>query len=135
MPILPHQPTSERGFSLKSFLADQTINIIASLEAFLILLGSLSFIITTSNLLLSFIVMLIVHSLFGISGAISPQFSCCCSYIHRYLCSASASGRFCSVSIGRSIGRKTPHRAYSAKSGSYCCSLCSYCLWLASYLP
>jgi hypothetical protein len=74
MPILPLQPTNEQVFSLRSFLADQTINIIASLGAFLILLGSLSFIITTSNLLLSFIVMLIVHSLFGISGAISYQF-------------------------------------------------------------
>jgi hypothetical protein len=74
IPILPHQPTSKRGFSLKSFLADQTINIIASLGAFLILLGSLSFIITTSNLMLAFIVMMIVHSLFGISGAISYRF-------------------------------------------------------------
>ncbi|HWS83016.1 MAG TPA: hypothetical protein VN207_02020, partial [Ktedonobacteraceae bacterium] len=47
VPILPLQPTSGRIFSLRSFLADQTINIIASLGAFLILLGSLSFIITT----------------------------------------------------------------------------------------
>ncbi|HEY4035774.1 MAG TPA: hypothetical protein VGL94_17595 [Ktedonobacteraceae bacterium] len=73
-PIAPSQPTSERRFSLRSFLADQTINIIASLGAFLILLGSLSFIITTSDLLLSFIVMAIVHSLFGICGGISYRF-------------------------------------------------------------
>src|SRR5579859_1025396 len=69
-PVTPLQPRGDRMFSLRSFLADQTINIIASLGAFLILLGSLSFIITTSNLLLSFTVILIVHSLFGISGAI-----------------------------------------------------------------
>ena len=68
------QPTSERVFSLKSFLTDQTINIIASLGAFLILVGSLSFIITTRDLMLAFIVMMIVHSLFGISGAISYRF-------------------------------------------------------------
>ncbi len=74
MPILPLQATSERVFSLRSFLTDQTINIIASLGAFLILVGSLSFIITTRDLMLAFIVMMIVHSLFGISGAISYRF-------------------------------------------------------------
>src|SRR6266480_3431311 len=49
MPVTPLQPRRVRVFSLRSFLADQTINIIASLGAFLILLGSLSFIITTDR--------------------------------------------------------------------------------------
>src|SRR5690242_16960046 len=39
------------AFSLHSFFADQSINIVASLGAFLILVGSLSFIATTPDLL------------------------------------------------------------------------------------
>jgi len=74
VPATSLQPASEGVFSLKSFFADQTINIIASLGAFLLLLGSLSFVITTSDLLQSFIVMVIVHGVFGISGGISYRF-------------------------------------------------------------
>jgi len=55
-------------FSFKSLLADQTINIVASLGAFLVLIGALSFIITTTNLLLSFIVVFAIHALFGAVG-------------------------------------------------------------------
>jgi hypothetical protein len=55
-------------FSLRSFLADQTINIVASLGAFLILIGALSFIATTTNLLLSFIVVFAIHAVFGGTG-------------------------------------------------------------------
>ncbi|GCE03151.1 hypothetical protein KDAU_04800 [Dictyobacter aurantiacus] len=68
-PIAP-QPT----FSLHSFFADQSINIVASLGAFLILVGSLSFIATTSDLLLAFLVLLGVHIFFGATGAIAFRF-------------------------------------------------------------
>ncbi len=64
-----HAPA--RMFSLKSFFADQTINVVASLGAFLILVGSVSFIATSTDNLLSFIVVLLVHALFGIIGAFS----------------------------------------------------------------
>ncbi|GLV56541.1 hypothetical protein KDH_33810 [Dictyobacter sp. S3.2.2.5] len=68
-PIAP-QPT----FSWHSFFADQSINIVASLGAFLILVGSLSFIATTSDLLLAFLVLLGVHIFFGATGAIAFRF-------------------------------------------------------------
>lgn len=63
-----------RTFSLGSFLEEQTINIVASLGAFLILIGSLSFIATTSNLLLSFLVLFAVHAVFGGIGMFSYRF-------------------------------------------------------------
>lgn len=65
---------SGQAFSLKSFFADQTINIVASLGAFLILVGSLSFIATTTNLLWSFLVMFLVHAIFGVIGVVSYRF-------------------------------------------------------------
>jgi hypothetical protein len=61
-------------FSLKSFLEDQTINIVASLGAFLILVGSLSYVATTTNLILAFLLMFIVHAIFGAVGIISYRF-------------------------------------------------------------
>lgn len=61
-------------FSLKSFLEDQTINIVASLGAFLILVGSLSFVATTSNLILAFLLVFVVHAVFGAVGIISYRF-------------------------------------------------------------
>lgn len=74
----PSQPqrrhANQRTSSLSSFFADQTINLVASLGAFLILTGSLSFVISTSNLFLSFLVVLFVHGTFGIVGAISYRF-------------------------------------------------------------
>ncbi len=63
-----------RSFSLASFLEEQTITIVASLGAFLILIGSLSFIATTSNLLLSFLVLFVVHAIFGGIGMLSYRF-------------------------------------------------------------
>src|SRR5436305_1192740 len=59
-----------KSFSWRSLLEDQTINILASLGAFLLLVGSLSFVTTTTDLALSFFSMFAVHALFGITGAI-----------------------------------------------------------------
>ncbi len=51
----PRPPVKrERMFSIKAFFADQTINIVASLGAFLILAGSLNFAFTTNDHLFSF---------------------------------------------------------------------------------
>ncbi|GHO55040.1 hypothetical protein KSB_35150 [Ktedonobacter robiniae] len=65
----PHQM-----FSLRTFFEDQTINIVASLGAFLLLTGSLNFIATTPDLLKSFIVMLLVHIVFGATGIVTRRF-------------------------------------------------------------
>ncbi len=73
-PVQSRQPVPGRMFSLKSFFADQTITIVASLGAFLILLGSLSFVATTKDLLLSFLVVFIVHAVFGVTGMVSYRF-------------------------------------------------------------
>ncbi len=67
-------PTPTRSFSLGSFLEEQTITIVASLGAFLILIGSLSFIATTSNLMLSFLVLFVVHAVFGGVSILSYRF-------------------------------------------------------------
>ncbi len=74
MPVPNGQRQPASTFSLKSFLEDQTINIVASLGAFLILLGSLSFVATTTNLVLSFFMMFLVHGIFGGVGIISYRF-------------------------------------------------------------
>jgi hypothetical protein len=74
VPVQGPQPAPLRSFSLASFLEEQTITIVASLGAFLILIGSLSFIATTSNLLLSFLVLFIVHAIFGGIGMLSYRF-------------------------------------------------------------
>jgi hypothetical protein len=63
-----------RVFSWRSFFADQAINIVASLGAFLLLVGSLSFTATTSNLLLSLLVVFAVHAVFGVTGFITYRF-------------------------------------------------------------
>ncbi len=73
-PVQRPQPVHTRSFSLGSFLEEQTINIVASLGAFLILVGALSFIATTPNLLLSFLVLFIVHAIFGSIGIFSYRF-------------------------------------------------------------
>lgn len=66
---LPSRPaTPRRVFSFRSFFADQAINIVASLGAFLILTGALSFVTTNPNLWLSFLMVFCVHALFGITG-------------------------------------------------------------------
>lgn len=67
-----HSTSSRRaGPSIQTFFADQSINIVASLGAFLILIGSLSFIITTKDLLLAFLVLLVVHAIFGLIGSLT----------------------------------------------------------------
>ena len=71
----PERPRPARHvFSWRSFFADQAITILASLGAFLILVGALSFTATTSNLLLSFVVVFAVHAVFGITGFITYRF-------------------------------------------------------------
>jgi len=79
-PLAHHEPDaqalpSRQMFSARAFFADQTINIVASLGAFLILIGSLSFIVTTSDLLLAFIILLLVHAIFGGIGAVTYRFA------------------------------------------------------------
>ncbi len=69
-PRAPH-----RVFSWKAFFADQAINIVASLGAFLILVGALSFTATTSNLLLAFAIVFAVHAVFGITGFVTYRFA------------------------------------------------------------
>src|SRR5947209_15037414 len=69
--------TPRRVFFWQSFFADQAINIVASLGAFLILVGALGFPPTTPNLLLAFPIVFILHALFGITGFttyLSPSF-------------------------------------------------------------
>ncbi len=63
------------SFSLKSFVIDQAITIIGLLGAFLILIGALSSVITTSNSLLSFLVVFGVHAFFGVAGIIAFRFA------------------------------------------------------------
>ncbi len=67
-------PPAQNMFSFRSFFADQTINIVSSLGAFLILIGSLSFVVTTTNLFLSFLVVFAVHALFAITGILFSRF-------------------------------------------------------------
>ena len=76
----PAAPARERPslsqlvFSWRSFLADQAITIVASLGAFLVLIGALSFIITAHNTALSFLIVFAVHTLFGIVGVSTYRF-------------------------------------------------------------
>ena len=71
-PTRPRPP--RRVFAWREFFADQAINIVASIGAFLLLVGSLSFTITTSNLFVSFLVVFAVHAVFGITGFVSYRF-------------------------------------------------------------
>lgn len=64
-----------RFFSWRSFFADQAITIVASLGAFLILVGALSFVATTADLLLAFLVVFAVHAVFGITGVVTRRFA------------------------------------------------------------
>ncbi|HEU0002000.1 MAG TPA: hypothetical protein VFQ36_13955 [Ktedonobacteraceae bacterium] len=75
-PPVPANPPEPRPlFSWRSFFADQAINIVASLGAFFILIGALSFVATTSNLLLAFLIVFIVHAAFGITGIVTHRFA------------------------------------------------------------
>ncbi len=71
---MPVSSAPQQMFSLRSFFADQTINIVSSLGAFLILIGSLSFVATTTNLFLSFLVLFFVHLIFAIVGFVFARF-------------------------------------------------------------
>src|SRR6266487_2575932 len=71
-PMKPQPP--RRVFSWREFFADQAINIVASVGAFLLLIGSLSFTITTTNLFVSFLVVFVVHAVFGITGFVTYRF-------------------------------------------------------------
>src|SRR5579885_920138 len=73
----PVREVPTRVFSLKAFFADQTINIVVSLAAFLILIGTLGYVATNSNLsnlFLSFVVMFIAHAVFGLIGTLAYWF-------------------------------------------------------------
>ncbi|GAC1433074.1 MAG: hypothetical protein NVSMB54_30070 [Ktedonobacteraceae bacterium] len=72
--VAPASSTPQQMFSLRSFFAEQTINIVSSLGAFLILIGSLSFVATTTNLFLSFLVLFIVHLIFATVGFVFHRF-------------------------------------------------------------
>jgi hypothetical protein len=71
-PIKPQPP--RHVFSWREFFADQAINIVASVGAFLLLIGSLSFTITTPNLFIAFLVLFSVHAIFGITGFVTYRF-------------------------------------------------------------
>ena len=71
-PMQPQPP--RRVFSWREFFADQAINIVASVGAFLLLIGSLSFTINPSNLFVAFLVLFIVHAIFGITGIVTFRF-------------------------------------------------------------
>ena len=62
-------------FSFRSFLAEQTITIVSSLGAFLILIGALGFTVTTTNLFLAFLVTFLVHILFAVTGTVFNRFA------------------------------------------------------------
>ena len=70
----PAQEVTHSVFSWRSFFADQAINIVASLGAFLILIGSLSFVVTTSNPWISFLALFIVQAVFGSIGIVTYRF-------------------------------------------------------------
>lgn len=75
--VRPVHEAPARVFSLKAFFADQTINIVVSLAAFLILIGTLGYVATNSNLsnlFLSFTVMFIAHAIFGLIGTLAYWF-------------------------------------------------------------
>src|SRR5712691_4537898 len=74
-PVAAKPPEPRQVFSWRSFFADQAINIVASLGAFLILVGALSFVATTSNLLLAFLIVFIVHVVFGVTGFVTHRFA------------------------------------------------------------
>jgi Phosphoglycerol transferase and related proteins, alkaline phosphatase superfamily len=55
----------------RSFSWDQAINVVAALGAFLVLIGSLSFIATIHDLSQAFLVLLVVHVFFGAIGLLT----------------------------------------------------------------
>lgn len=78
--LLPLQAEPEKQprtstFSWRSFVVDQAITIIGLLGAFLILMGALSAVVTTSNRLASFLIVFGVHAFFGLVGVIAYRFA------------------------------------------------------------
>ncbi len=70
-PAFPITPAaSMRGFSLSS---DAVVNILAALGGFFILAGSLSFVLTTSNLWLSFLAVFFLHAIFAVAGQLTRR--------------------------------------------------------------
>ncbi len=59
-----------RGFS---FSSDALINLVATLGGFLVLAGSLSFVLTTSSLWLSFVAVFLLHAVFGGTGVFTRR--------------------------------------------------------------
>src|SRR5260370_29102771 len=76
VPAKPPQP--HRVFSWRSFFADQAINIVASLGAFFILVGALSFVSTTPNLRLALFIVFGVHAVLGVTGFVNHRFASLC---------------------------------------------------------
>ncbi len=74
MPAPESRVTSQRLFSWRSFFADQAITIVALIGAVLLLVGTLNFIVSTSNILLSFLLAFAVHAVFGIASAVAYRF-------------------------------------------------------------
>ena len=73
--VPPPVSRPQRVFSWRSFFEDQGITILALIGAIFILVGTLNFVATTSNILLSFLVAFAVHALFGIASAIAYRFA------------------------------------------------------------
>jgi len=75
-PAASIQPDSRRrAFSLAAFFVDNAITIIGLLGAFLILIGTLSFVYSNvASVLLSFLVIFGAHAVFGIIGVIAYRF-------------------------------------------------------------
>lgn len=69
----PVQPRA-RTFSPGALSSDALITIVASLGGFFVLVGALSFVATTANLQLAFLVVFLVHAVFGLTGLITHRF-------------------------------------------------------------
>lgn len=70
-PVAPLAPTASMQGS--SFSSDAVANILAALGGFFVLVGSLSFVLTTSNLWLSFLAVFFLHILFGGAGQLTQR--------------------------------------------------------------
>lgn len=71
-PVAPDEaPDSPiRSFAVSS---DAVINILAALGGFFVLVGSLSFVLTTTNLRLSFLAVFVLHAIFGGAGQLTRR--------------------------------------------------------------
>jgi hypothetical protein len=71
--VTPAQASARISF-LSALSSDALVNIVASLGGFFVLVGALGFITTTANLLLAFLVVFFVHTVFGVTGLITHRF-------------------------------------------------------------